>query len=326
MFTKLLAIVSITFRETIRQPVFGVLMWVAAGMLVINPGLAQFSLQSGRDNKILQDVGLATLLLFGLLASAFSATGVITREIENRTVLTVISKPVSRVTFLLAKFLGVSGALLVGFYFLTLIFMMTVRHGVMETVSDKFDYPVLVLSLIALGVSLTAAIFGNYVYGWHFSSALTAWVVPLGTVALALVLCFDKTWTPQSPFMDFGNLQVIYGVLGVFLAVLVLTAIAVVISTRFNQVMTMLICSAVFIAALLSDHLVGGPASRGEGMVYTVLYALIPNFQFFWLADALTQDLAIQAQHVWRLAAYAALFIPAILALGVAMFQTREVG
>jgi hypothetical protein len=325
MHRKFFAIAGNTFVETVRQPIFSVLLWIAAGMLMVNPSLALFSLQSGRDQKIMQDVGLATLLLFGLLASAFSASGVITREIENRTVLTVISKPVSRLNFLVAKFVGVSGALLLGYYFLTLVFLMTVRHGVLETVSDPYDMPVLVFAAIALGVALVAATFGNFMYGWHFPTALIAWVVPLGTAAMMAVLFFDSKWELQSPMTDFGDLQIIYAMATTFCAVLVLTAFAVVISTRFTQVMTLLLCSAVFCLGLLSDYYFGTAAETGNWL-YQTLYAAAPNFQFFWLSDALTQDQTIPGSHVLLVYAYAALYIPAVLALGVAIFQTREVG
>lgn len=330
MHRKFYAIVSNTFVETIRQPIFSVLMWVAVAMLIVNPSLAQWSLQSGQDDKILQDVGLATLLLFGLVASAFSATGVITREIENRTVLTVISKPVGRLSFLLAKYVGVSGALLVGYYFLCLVLMMTVRHGVMETVSDKFDLPVMVFSGAALSISLVVATFGNYMYGWHFPTALIAWVVPLGTAALGLTLFFDPEWAVQSPLTDFGNMQMIYAITTTFLAILVLTAFAVTISTRFSQVMTLIFCVAVFCIGLLADYLVGPELVDGryieQSLIHAALYAALPNFQFFWLADALTQEQEIPGSHVLRLMGYTALYIPAVLAMGVAMFQTREVG
>ncbi|MCH7870253.1 MAG: ABC transporter permease [Planctomycetes bacterium] len=330
MHRKFYAIVRNTFIETIRQPIFSVLMWVAVAMLIVNPSLAQWSLQAGQDNKILQDVGLATLLLFGLVASAFSATGVITREIENRTVLTVISKPVGRLSFLLAKYVGVSGALLVGYYFLCLVLMMTVRHGVMETVSDKFDLPVMVFSGAALAISLVVATFGNYMYGWHFPTALIAWVVPLGSVALGLTLFFDPKWVTQSPLTDFGDMQMIYAITTTFLSVLVLTAFAVTISTRFSQVMTLIFCVAVFCIGLLADHLVGPELVDGryleQSLVHAALYAALPNFQFFWLADALTQEQEIPGSHVLRLMGYTALYIPAVLAMGVAMFQTREVG
>lgn len=327
---KLFAIIRNTFVETVRQPIFGILLWSAAGWIMISPSLAAFSLEGGGDNKILKDIGLATMLLFGLFASVFSAAGVITREIEGFTVLTVVSKPVSRPLFLAGKFLGVAGAMLLSFYVLSLVFLMTVRHGVMESTSDKYDLPVLVLGSSAIGLSLAAAVFGNYVYGWHFSTTLIGWVTPLGTLALLITLFFDRTWKTQSPWKDFGDLQLVYALVLVFMAVLVLTSFAVALSTRFSQVVTLTCCAAFFLVGLLADYYLGLNADKG--FQYQFAAMLVPNFQFFWLGDVITQQdvsqnyLVVHFSHVVRCVAYAGIYAAAMLCLGIALFQTREVG
>jgi len=292
---------------------------------MLSPALAAFSLQAGDDVKVLKEVGLATLLGYGLLASVFSAAGVIIREIEDHTVLTVIAKPVSRPVFLAGKYLGVCGAVLVGYYFLCLVLLMTIRHGVLETVAQKVDQPVLVFSALAVAISLIAATFGNYVYGWHFSTALTAWVVPLGTLALVGVLFVGKEWTIQSPATDFGDLQIAYALAMTFCGVLILIAFAVTLATRFSQVLTLLLCAGVYVVGLLSDYYLGRPAAAGTAWFYKVLYAAAPNFQFFWAGDALTQEHTIPGAHVVQVALYSVLYALGILGLGVALFQTREV-
>jgi ABC-2 type transport system permease protein len=322
---KLLGIAQNTFIETIRQPIFGVLMWVAVALLVVNPMLAGFSLESNEgDIKIVKDVGLATLLLYGLLASVFSATSVITREIESHTVLTVVSKPVSRPLFLLGKYLGVCAAVLIGYYFLCLVFFMTVRHGTMSTASDPWDAPVLVFGVAAVALSLIAATFGNYVYGWHFPAALLAWVVPLGTLAMFLVLVISKKWQVQSMGTDFGDMQMAYAVAMSFGGVVILTAFAVALATRFTQIATLILCAGVYMLGLLSDHFFGSAAHAT--WLHSIAYHVVPNFQFFWAGDALTQGTVILAAHVRQVGAYAALYSLAIIALGVALFETREVG
>ena len=269
MFQKLISIASNTFIETARQPIYGILMWVAAFWIgFVSPSLAAFTLDSGSDMKIMMDVSLATLMLYGLLASVFSATGVITREIESYTVLTVISKPVSRPIFFLGKYIGVAGALLIAYYFLALVFIMTVRHGVMERSSDKWDQPVLILGSAVIVIGLIAALFCNYVYNWNFSTTLTAWVVPLATVAVAVTMFYDKQWNPQSPMTYFGYKENIspgslcFAVTLVFLAVMILTAFAVALSTRFSQVVTLILCSGIFMLGLLSDYYFGGPQAQ----------------------------------------------------------------
>lgn len=326
MYPKLLAITANTFTETVRQPIFNVLLWIAIGMLMITPAIVGFTLESEGDAKMAKDIGLATLLLYGLLASAFSATGVITREIESQTVLTVVSKPVSRPLFLFGKYLGVAGAVLLGYFLLCIVLFMTARHGTMPTAADKYDQPVLIFGGIALLVSVVAATFSNYVYGWHFPSTLLAWILPLATVALIGVLGVSKEWEVQSLTTDFGDMQLPYAVAMVFSGVLILTAFAVALATRFSQVLTLMLCSGVYMLGLLSDYYFGQAAAAGDAWLFQLLYAVTPNFQFFWAGDALTQDLTIPAIQVGRVALYAVLYSLGILSLGVALFQTREVG
>ncbi len=326
MISKLVAIASNTYTETIRQPIFSILLWTAAGLLTLNPAIAAFSLESGGDNKVMKDIALSTLLLYGLLASVFSATSVITREIESFTVLTVVSKPVSRPLFLCGKQLGVTAAIAVGFYFLSLVFLMASQHGVMESNADKHDMPVVIGATLTLLISLSAAVFGNYVYGWHFPTTMLAWAVPLGTVAFVIAQCFDKEWNAGVIDVDEvgKTLQVAIAIVLIFLAVMVLTACAVALSTRFSQVLTLVLCAGIFVLGLLSDYYFGLRAD--EGMVFQVVGALLPNFQYFWVGDALTQDQIVPLVQVARVAAYAGLYTLGVLALGVAMFQTREVG
>ena len=325
MFQKLISIASNTFIETARQPIYSILMWVAAFWIgFVSPSLAAFTLDSGSDMKIMMDVSLATLLLYGLLASVFSASSVITREIESHTVLTVISKPVSRPIFLLGKYLGVTGAVLVGYYFLMIVMFMAARHGVMESASDKFDQPVLIFGLAAVVISLGAATFGNYVYGWNFCTAVVAWLIPLASLAMILVLLFNPQWKFQSPLTDFGDGQLLFASITTFCGVLILTAFAVALATRFSLVMTLMLCAGIFMLGLLSDYYIGQRVS--EGPLYQILYAAVPNFQFFWLGDPLTQELIVPGRQVALVAGYAGLYSLAVLALGVVLFQTREVG
>jgi len=116
-----------------------------------------------------------------------------------------------------------------------------------------------------------------------------------------------------------------YG-LGLDCGVLVLTAFAVTLATRLSQVVTLLLCAGVYVGGLLADHYLGQAAQAGAAWAYRVLYAAVPNFQFFWAGDALTQGTTIAAAHLVQVAAYAGLYSLAILGIGVALFENREVG
>ena len=108
MLTRLYGIAATTFMETVRQPIYGVILLVTGMLMILNVTLAAYTLKD--DNRLLLDAGLSTLLLAGLFLAAFSASGVLNREIENKTVMVVLAKPVSRPLFLAGKALGLFAA------------------------------------------------------------------------------------------------------------------------------------------------------------------------------------------------------------------------
>ncbi|MCZ6543854.1 MAG: ABC transporter permease, partial [Planctomycetota bacterium] len=122
MFGQTLAIIRNTFFESIRQPIMLVVLVVATIALIFSNLLAGFTMED--DQRMMIDLGLSTIMLCGTLLAAFIATNVLNREIENRTVLTVISKPVSRPVFVLGKYLGVAGALALAMVYMSLVFLL----------------------------------------------------------------------------------------------------------------------------------------------------------------------------------------------------------
>jgi len=101
MIQQISAIFKNTFLESIRQPIYLIMVGIGVIALVLNLNMASFTMDD--DNKFLIDMGMATIFLCGLLIAAFVATSVLTQEIENRTVLTVVSKPVGRPLFILGN-------------------------------------------------------------------------------------------------------------------------------------------------------------------------------------------------------------------------------
>ena len=91
-------------------------------------------------------------------------SGVLTREIDNKTVLTVISKPVSRPLFIVGKFLGLAAGLAVAFFMSAVLFFLSVRHSVMSTASDKYDMPVLLFGSPTICITKPRT-------GWDLKSA-----------------------------------------------------------------------------------------------------------------------------------------------------------
>jgi len=331
MLTKLWGIIVNSFTETIRQPIYGVLVFLTIGVLVLNISLAMYTLEvdssnpnmSG-DTKMLKDLQLSTLLLSGLFLAAFSAAGILSREIENKTVLTVVSKPVSRPLFLFGKFTGLAGAMALAFYLCGIVFLLTIRHKVMERTADEFDLPVIVSGVSALAISVLVAAFCNYFYDMHFGTLLMALLLPLMTIALGIVALISPKGEIQQFGKDFIDGQLIGAAFLVFTMVLILTAVAVAVSTRFGPVMTLAICGVVLAVGLTSDSLFG--QHRAVSKLAQASYWISPNLAFLWVSDALTQGSQITLRYVGMAFGYAMLLVTAWLLIGVALFQKREVG
>lgn len=260
MLQQVLAIIRNTFLESIRQPVVLVVTLVAA-LLVLFSGQAAFTMED--DQRMLIDMGLATLFLAGALLSAFVATSVLTREIENKTVLTVVSKPVSRPLFVTGKFIGVVCAILVPMLLLTFLFLQVEMHGVRERVMDPYHVPIIVFTTLAMVLATAVAIWCNYFYGWVFSSTILSLGMPLMALAylFSLMFRFDFAWQPMSTNFN-GNIWL--AIISLMSAIFVLCAIAIAASTRLGQMMTLCVTIGVFLLGMLSDWLFARPMNDME--------------------------------------------------------------
>lgn len=325
MLQRFLAVAQVTFVETIRQPIYGVLLLITAVMLVLNVSLAAFTLAD--DDRLLLDLGLSTLLLSGLFLSAFSAAGVFSREIENKTVLTVVSKPVSRPMFVLAKFTGLLAAVFLAFYLCFLVFVLAQRHGVLQNSSDPWDAPVLVFGIGTLLASLLVASFSNYFFGKDIPKTFIAVVTPLLTLGVLVVGKFDEHWEVIPFGSNFVGGQVVLAAYLVMAMVMVMTVVALAVSTRFGQVMTLVACTVLLGVGTISDYAFGQFAESSK--LAAALYRTIPNFGPFWVMDALhadTADTTITFQYVFLVTCYALLLTVGVLGIAVCSFQRREVG
>src|SRR5262245_33363650 len=232
-----------TFVESIRQPIVFVLVMLCGVLILFSTWSTGFAMgysdtsEVSGDDKLLLDVGLATVLVCGMLLAAFIATAVMSREIENKTVLTVVSKPVARPSLVIGKYLGVAGAIVLALIPMLLFLLMGLRHGVMSTAADDPDQPVILFTALAVGGAMLIAVWCNYFYGKYFSQTFLTILAPAMVVAYAAVMLVGKKWHIQPPLHDFKP-QITFACITLVAAVLVLTAVATAVSTRIGQVMT----------------------------------------------------------------------------------------
>src|SRR3954454_15094882 len=111
---RLFVITRHTFFEAIVQPIYSLLLALGAGVLIIFGLLPFFTL--GEDTVMYKSVSLDVILLFVLIATLFATSRSIYEEIEDRTMLTLMSKPVKRWEVLVGKYLGIisSAAVAIG--------------------------------------------------------------------------------------------------------------------------------------------------------------------------------------------------------------------
>src|SRR5947199_3851815 len=105
------AIARNAFREAVRDRVLYNL--VVFALLLIAGAIFLGELSAGQEAKIIVDLGLSAILLFGVFIAIFVGVGLVYKEIERRTLYAILAKPVSRAEFLLGKYLGLCVTLLV---------------------------------------------------------------------------------------------------------------------------------------------------------------------------------------------------------------------
>src|SRR5580692_10734210 len=109
---RTLVILRYTFIEAVLQPIYALLLTLGAAILFIFGLLPFFTL--GEDTKMFKSVALDVILLLVLLATLFATSKSIYEEIEDRTMLTLMSKPVRRWEVMIGKYLGIILAALLG--------------------------------------------------------------------------------------------------------------------------------------------------------------------------------------------------------------------
>ena len=323
---KLFTIAKNTFVETLRQPVYAIIIIAALFLFFISPSLTMYTMSD--DNKLLREIGLSTLFLASLFIAIFAASGAVAEEIENKTITTVLSKPVQRPIFIIAKFLGVSAAVILAHYICTIALLMAIRHGVLESAADTHDWTVVGTAGVVVAAAFLLSAFFNYVYDWRFSSTAVVLTAIFATSGIVFLSFIDRNWQ-FNPRENSINTVDIYGSVLLLLAAIIIVALAVALSARFNIVVTLSGCIGIFLLGLISDYTFGKLAEKEilwAKLCGTIGRFLVPNLGIFWISDAIYEGTEVPIKYITISASYALCYTIAILALAIALFQKRQVG
>ncbi len=318
---KLFTIAKNTCIETLRQPIYSIIIAAALLLLFLSPSVAMSTMSD--DNKLLREIGLSTLFLTSLFIAIFSASGAVAKELENKTIMTVLSKPVQRPIFIIAKFLGVAAAVILAHYICTIALLMAIRHGVIETVNDTHDWTVMGSAAVTIISALLLSAFFNYTYGWRFLSTAMVTTGIFATLTIVFLSLIDRNWQ-FNPHDNGLNAVDIYGSVLLLLAAIIIVALAVAFSARFNIVVTLSACTGIFLLGLISDSVFGRLAQTHSWA--KVGQYLVPNLQIFWISDAIYEGSEVPLKYVVITASYALCYTAAVLAFAIALFQRRQVG
>ncbi len=305
--------------ELVRQPVFLLLMTTAAMFEIFLAVPYYFAF--GDEPKLVKNSVLAVMLLAGLFGAVLSASASLAREIRSGTALAVLSKPVGRAQFLLAKYVGLALALSLLTYVNTIVALLTSRMAF--DAYGSTDLFALGLFMLALVVAYLLGGFSNFFLRRPFVSDAVFGVVLTVTLAFVVINFFDKNGRSQE-FARGVDWRMVPASVLVLFALWVLAGLALACSTRLEMIPTLAICSGVFLLGLMSQYLFGARTVAGSWWA-SVLYTVTPNWQLFWLADALdTGKTNFHWGYVGMSLGYAVCYVGAVLAVAVILFEDRE--
>ncbi|HET8646726.1 MAG TPA: ABC transporter permease subunit [Vicinamibacteria bacterium] len=250
---RVTAVAANTFRETVRERVLYNLVFFV--ILMTLSGLLLGDLSIREDDKIIKDLGLAAMDVFGTLIAIFLGVGLVSKEIERRSLYPLLAKPLDRTEFFLGKFGGLGFTLLVNTVLMTL--------GV---------YLALLIAGRSLPLSLLKAVYGIYL-GLLLVVAIALLLSSVTSAALAAV-----------------------GTFGIMIA------------GRFSAVIRD-----------AREVMPGAPP-----WVVTFLYYVLPDFAKLDFKGRVAYGDPVPLSWVGWATTYALLYTTVVLALGVASFRRRE--
>lgn len=311
------AISKLTLLEAVRQPVCLLLCGTALLLIAGTPLMVTHTL--GETQKAVMDSAMAVHFLTGLLLGTYASCASLVREIRRGTASAILSKPVGRTVFFLAKFAGVAGVLVTFSIGAALTAMLSARvvHSPHHT-----DWQIALSLISAFPLALLCAAAINYWLRRPFVS--TAYLIMLAFIGIVF---FSWGFVPgeNAEGTGFGagyRLDMIPVSVLITFAIVVLVAMAVSLATSMDAVPTLSLCGTVFLVGLMSDYLFGRFA--GHSWIANVFYHLIPNWQHFWVTDALRNEVPVPWSYVGEAGLYATVYIAGILIMGLTLFRRME--
>ena len=184
---KTVAIATNTFREAIRDRILYLILVFA--ILMIGSSRILSLLTVGAEEKIVKDIGLASISLFGVATAIFVGVGLVFKEIEKRTVYTLVSKPIRRSQFILGKYLGLVMVLAVNVVVMTAFFYgLLIAKGWMDPGITRAIVLIFIELMLVTAIAILFSSFSTPI----LSSLFTVTFYIIGHLSWGLLLLADK--------------------------------------------------------------------------------------------------------------------------------------
>ena len=156
---RIWALAHNTFREAVRDRVLYSILFFGIGVIALS--LVMQEITVGDREKVVRSVAQGAIAAFGSIISMFLGISLVFKEVERKTVYTILSKPISRWTFVLGKYLGMMMTLLVQ------VAVMVAVYTLLLTIQQTFPPPVVFVAAILLMFELMlltawATLFSTY--------------------------------------------------------------------------------------------------------------------------------------------------------------------
>lgn len=193
---RIMTIAKNAFLEVVRDRVLYTIILYAALLLVAGRLLPEVA--AATETKILPDIGLAAMQVLGVLLAIVVGTGLINKEIQNKTIFVLVAKPVSRTEFILGKHIGLSGVLAIMVGLMSLIYAAIMTFYRVSIVPSELLIHSLFLVLQLSLVTAIALFFGV------FTSSLLAMLMTFGLYLMGIssrsMVTFSKL--SQDPMLE----------------------------------------------------------------------------------------------------------------------------
>jgi ABC-type transport system involved in multi-copper enzyme maturation permease subunit len=291
------AVAVAAFREWLRHPLFWFPFVIVTLLMLVTPIIPYFTF--GEDLKMVKELGYDWIMLGGLFFAVVAAAMSISEEIEGRTAITVMSKPISRRQFLLGKFAGILLAALLMTAMLSVMFGMTVWYKNLHPDDPTSAYAT---PQSAENIAASLAKWGEGPA--NLARGIAWWLVDVGEIFPGLVLGFGQ--------------------------VMVMLAIAVALATRLPFILNLVLCVVLFFLSHLTPVLEQVSRNRFAlvQFVAKLFNSLLPGLDYLKIGNAIVlptppdpKDFTI---YVASVTLYALIYTAIALLFGLILFEDRD--